>query len=253
MPNTTDDVLTYEKTPNYYRLPVVPDRVRNFQSQISKSSGIKKEVKMIYVTCDPVRRTLSDFLHSRTNEGASEPAAGEFEAFIGERFSKMEEEMVTIKAEHGEEWHDEVYSMYKERRGWFNYTDPISNLIVNGAYSVFYKRWLENFDQRQLLVIDGTEMISNPGAVVVQTQQFLNIERIIDENNFIFDDERGYYCYTRTGDDTKYCIKGENKSPTKTMSEDMRVRLFNFFEPFSQRLASDIMREPFNWNWNPAL
>ena len=44
----------------------------------------------------------------------------------------MEEEMVTIKAEHGEEWHDEVYSMYKERRGWFNYTDPISNLIVNG-------------------------------------------------------------------------------------------------------------------------
>lgn len=66
MPNTTDDVLTYEKTPNYYRLPVVPDRVRNFQSQISKASGIKKEVKMIYITCDPVRRALSDFLHSRT-------------------------------------------------------------------------------------------------------------------------------------------------------------------------------------------
>ena len=40
----------------------------------------------------------------------------------------------------------------------------------SSAYSVFYKRWLENFDQRQLLVIDGTEMISNPGAVVVQTQ-----------------------------------------------------------------------------------
>ena len=91
--------------------------------------------------------------------------------------------MATIKADHGDEWHDEVYNMYKERRGWFNYTDPISNMIVNGsvffgfklfnfssAYSVFYKRWLENFDQRQLLVIDGTEMISNPGAVVVQTQ-----------------------------------------------------------------------------------
>jgi len=253
MPNTTDDVLTYEKTPNYYRLPVVPDRVRNFQSQISKESGIKKEVKMIYVTCDPVRRTLSDFLHSRTNEGGSEPAAGEFEAFIGARFSKMEQEMAAIKAEHGDEWHDEVYSMYKERRDWFNYTDPISNLVVNGAYSVFYKRWLENFDQRQLLVIDGTEMIDNPGAVVVQAQQFLNIERIIDENNFIFDDERGYYCYTRTGDDTKYCIKGQNKSATKTMSEDMRVRLFNFFEPFSQRLASDLARPPFNWNWNPAF
>ena len=40
--------------------------------------------------------------------------------------------MAAIKAEQGDLWHDEVYKMYKERRDWFNYTDPISNLIVNG-------------------------------------------------------------------------------------------------------------------------
>lgn len=53
MPNSTEDMITFEKTPNYYRLPVVPDRIRNFN----------RTIKLIYVTCDPVRRTLSDFFH----------------------------------------------------------------------------------------------------------------------------------------------------------------------------------------------
>jgi len=53
MPNSTEDKITFEKTPNYYRLPVVPDRIRNFN----------RTIKLIYVTCDPVRRTLSDFFH----------------------------------------------------------------------------------------------------------------------------------------------------------------------------------------------
>ena len=53
MPNSTADQITFEKTPNYYRLPVVPDRIRNFN----------RTIKLVYVTCDPVRRTLSDFFH----------------------------------------------------------------------------------------------------------------------------------------------------------------------------------------------
>ena len=58
MPNSTEDQIVFERTPNYYRLPVVPDRVRNFN----------RTMKMIYVTCDPVRRSLSSFVHLHRND-----------------------------------------------------------------------------------------------------------------------------------------------------------------------------------------
>ena len=58
MPNSTEDQIVFERTSNYYRLPVVPDRVRNFN----------RTMKMIMVTCDPVRRSLSDFVHLHRND-----------------------------------------------------------------------------------------------------------------------------------------------------------------------------------------
>ena len=58
MPNSTEDQIVFERTSNYYRLPVVPDRVRNFN----------RTMKMIYVTCDPVRRSLSSFIHLHRND-----------------------------------------------------------------------------------------------------------------------------------------------------------------------------------------
>ena len=145
MPNTTDDVITYEKTPSYYRLPVVPDRIRNFNSTI----------KLIMVTCDPVRRTLSDFYHQRRYTDRFGPRfgppgncpeknsfiffrldpnpvqPGDFEEKFGPALTKMEKKLKEFITQ-GDDWFEQVYRMYKARTEWFNYTDIETNLIING-------------------------------------------------------------------------------------------------------------------------
>ena len=60
--------------------------------------------------------------------------------------------------------------MYKDRTNWFNYTDGKSNLIINGAYSIYYRRWLENFDATQILPVDGTDMLQNPAKWTLAVQ-----------------------------------------------------------------------------------
>ena len=38
------------------------------------------------------------------------------------------------------------------------------------AYSIYYRRWMENFDSSQVLVIDGTDMIQKPWDAAKKAQ-----------------------------------------------------------------------------------
>ena len=38
------------------------------------------------------------------------------------------------------------------------------------AYSLYYRRWMENFDSSQVLVIDGTDMIKSPWVAAQKAQ-----------------------------------------------------------------------------------
>ena len=46
---------------------------------------------------------------------------------------------------------------------------------------------------------------------------------------------------------------GKGRTSSKTMSEEFRVRLFNFFEPFSIKFAESLKVPMFDWNWNPNV
>ena len=55
MPLVFGDEICYEKTPDYFDRPFVPERM----SRLNNSA----EIKFIHVLCDPVRRSFSHFLH----------------------------------------------------------------------------------------------------------------------------------------------------------------------------------------------
>jgi len=243
MPNSTEDQIVFERTSNYYRLPVVPDRVRNFN----------RTMKMIMVTCDPVRRSLSDFVHLHRNDDPP-LEKGAFEAKLEPTLTRMETELAEIRAEEPEVWFDKVYRMYKDRTNWFNFTDTYSNLIINGAYSLYYRRWMENFDASQLLVIDGTDMIKQPWVSAQQAQAFVGVREVVTEQNFIFNEETGYYCYMPPNDSTKYCLT-ETKPASKTMTQEFADRLHAFYQNFTDIFEGQLFRseKPFDWNWSPTV
>ena len=79
---------------------------------------------------------------------------------------------------------------------------------------------MENFDSSQLLVIDGTDMIKQPWVWAQKAQvisahliieifvwkAFVGVREVVTEQNFIFNEETGYYCYMPPNDSTKYCL-----------------------------------------------
>ena len=58
MPLTFEDEICYEKTPDYFDRPFVPERISHLPNA--------DKVKFIHVLCDPVRRSFSHFLHMFT-------------------------------------------------------------------------------------------------------------------------------------------------------------------------------------------
>ena len=56
MPNAPPDSFILEKTPDYMAVPVVAKRI--FE--------MKPDMKLVVVTCDPVKRTFSNYLHLKS-------------------------------------------------------------------------------------------------------------------------------------------------------------------------------------------
>ena len=56
MPNAPPDFFIIEKTPDYMAVPIVAKRI--FE--------MKPEMKLVVVTCNPVKRTFSNYLHLKS-------------------------------------------------------------------------------------------------------------------------------------------------------------------------------------------
>ena len=42
-----------------------------------------------------------------------------------------------------------------------------------------------------MMIINGEELITNPAKIILEAQDFMNLDPIIKEENFIFDKEKG--------------------------------------------------------------
>ena len=42
-----------------------------------------------------------------------------------------------------------------------------------------------------MMIINGEELIKNPSKIILEAQDFMNLDPIIKEENFIFDKEKG--------------------------------------------------------------
>lgn len=61
------------------------------------------------------------------------------------------------------------------------------------------KNWIKaGFKRSQMLIINGEELIANPAKVILQAQDFMGLQPLIKEDNFIFDKEKGKsYIFSR--------------------------------------------------------
>jgi len=100
-----------------------------------------------------------------------------------------------------------------------------------------------------IMVIDGTELSKNPAKVMTDVQKFLNLEIIIDQENFYYDEKRGLFCFISPDKPPKCTGKGKGRSNNFQVEDVAKKVLREFFEPFNMELSYMLDRERFEWDF----
>ena len=58
-----------------------------------------------------------------------------------------------------------------------------------------------------MMIINGEELIKNPAKIILEAQDFMNLDPIIKEENFIFDKEKGTVSKKSNGNSIIYMLK----------------------------------------------
>ena len=77
------------------------------------------------------------------------------------------------------------------RKNIFSHT-PEASIISNGLYWLHIKEWLKiGFKKEQMMIINGEELITDPAKVILEAQDFMNLNPFIRRENFRYDNEKG--------------------------------------------------------------
>lgn len=273
MPLVFDDEICYEKTPDYFDRPFVPERM----SHLTNADN----VKFIHVLCDPVRRSFSHFLHMFTVQSSPKlgpdgkpMAQGGFE-FLQGNFGEIPREEAfeqtihlalksllggkdidTVTDDEIRESVNEYFTRWdlkpSDKRRVFPLRAPDA-MLTGSLYSVHIRTFLHYFRQDQMLYLDATELVENPGKSLRRVAQFMNVPAVINENNFYFDEAKGYYCMTPPAETGRasFCLGSEKgRSKNKSLPDKLKDQIRRFYKPFLEDLSTKYSGETYeHWDW----
>ena len=68
-----------------------------------------------------------------------------------------------------------------------------ANFVTRGVYAYHIKHWQKYFPPEQLLFINGRDLMQNPGATMVDVQNFLGAPPVLNQTNFWFNQVLDFY------------------------------------------------------------
>lgn len=217
----------YEKGLDYY-LDQMPKSFEN-EMTIEKTPGyfvkpyvpqriykFNKNIKLIFILREPVQRAISDYAQALSKEGK------ELKRFENLIFKKSNSKIV----------------------------DPKSSKVSIGLYVKHLKNWLQYFPLKQMYFVNGDEFIKNPVREIKNVQKFLKLPIMIDEDSFLFNKTKGFYCIIvkreYTGDVNPDCLGSDKGRKHPDVSASTLKKLTDFYRPYNKKLFS-ILQKDFHW------
>ena len=204
MPCSEPDRMIIDHTPQYFMKDYVPKRVYKFNST----------VKLIVSLCEPITRTLSQYLQMKTNHPES------FEN------------------------HD-VDSLLKDKTG--TKIDEANTVVVASTYVNHLQNWLNSFQLDQIYIIDGSEFVVEPLRQLQGLEAFLGVNPYFNADSVYHNDTRGTYCVK---DNQK--LDGFRCGPAKKEEDKLELQestlhlLKEHFHTYNEQLF-EIINRRFSW------
>ena len=131
--------------------------------------------------------------------------------------------------------------------------------IKHSVYDEGMERYLRLFDQSQIMVVDSVDFKNNPFKVLHRIETFLEIEHIIDENQFVYIKEKGFYCIRSVQDSQRVTCYDQKRgrSHDNTGANNLNIntatkkKLLDFFRPRNERLFQ-LIGQRFDWQYEES-
>lgn len=178
MPFASQNDVVIEKTPKYFITNLAPERIHQ----------INPNTKLILIVKDPVQRGISDYNQQMVKHNFSLPP---FEKYIF-HYNGSQEGCPQQEASDG------FFSVSKaaEKRIFKGKTFSCKGRYTfePSLYAKHFYRWLKVFPRKQILVVNGDDIIRNPVPALNEIEAFLGIENVISYDHIVFCKEKGFFC-----------------------------------------------------------
>ena len=175
---------------------------------------MSKYVKLIVIVRDPTRRAVSDYTQSLERKPDNPP---------------FEEIVIDEDGEINESW----------------------SKITIGRYADHLSQWLKFFPLSQFHFVSGEELIERPAREIQLVEKFLNLRPHIKEENFYFNDSKGFPCFigkiSNSGSVSKtHCLRETKGRKHPAVKEEVLKRLHDYFRPLNKKFYEMAGR---NFHW----
>jgi [heparan sulfate]-glucosamine 3-sulfotransferase 1 len=229
--DVVDKTIVIEKTPGYFRSSKAPQRVYNYNPNI----------KLILIVREPVQRIKSELTHCSVRQ------------------NKFKNNTKCITMNRNLKHYFDIHLNELKLFNNHSYIELDNNKFIrNSVYYLDIKRWLQYFDIKNVLVIDGENFIRSPWIELNKVEQFLGLTQFIDRKHFKFNRKKGFYCLAKeqksilkpnssTFPEIDGCL-GKNKGRNKHihLSDSVKEGLKIYFTKWN-RLFFDTIGNEFNW------
>ena len=201
-PPAPEGGYTIEKSPDYIISEEVPERILSTVNGLGIDAS---SLKFIVVLRDPVDRAVSEYLEWNIQRlDRHNPRLPPFERMIFDENSEINSSLPFINASC--------------------YVQHISN-------------WLRYFPKEQMCVVDGDRFVSNPYAELHQLEECMGLGDYFSEQNFVYDKQKGFYCFRDNQKNSEAICMGSNKGRKHPkLSKNALDKLYNFFRPCNAKM-----------------
>ena len=129
--------------------------------------------------------------------------------------------------------------------------DYLTTILTTGLYALHLKRWFPYYDQSNLMIIDGGKLLSDPGPIIEEIQDFYDLPKLLLKEDYVRDPDTNYFCFKdwKTGELRRLPkSKQRTRNGNAKLTDEETVRLKSFYKTHNEALFK-MLNRTFNWVW----
>lgn len=214
MPLSLGNQITIEKSPGYFSSKLASQKIYETDP----------DIKLLLLVREPASRVISHFTFDLSKPPRERP-----------RFKSLDQ--CAMK--------NETFNVET--------INPNCQYVYDSLYSEHLRNYLQYFKRDQIHIIDSVDFAKNPCTVLKEVEKYLELEPMIDCNDLVCNEERGFYCVVDPfGKHKGVCFSerrgrtGEEKKSLEPNIEHLKTLLKKFYAPYNEEFYK-ITRKQFEW------